>query len=245
LLCCALVQQPLAMGSLYESPLLSYVVVRYVRRHSVWRAPSVMASILQRLRYGMRLTLLGASCAKWLLLRNSGTLPNAPIAAQATEALRNLHQQWLCGTESRSVNSALDNLTLYVKLLARHSLPSRTICERAQQLVSFGYVQLPLAQWCNFLHALLARCSHTLHDGLLFALPGTERFPHMHQLRENWFDKRLGASFIDNPANEALLTPWRHWLLAHVDTHPATSVLTLGAGGAEPRWHTPGIRQYL
>jgi hypothetical protein len=85
----------------------------------------------------------------------------------------------------------------------------------------------------------------TLHDELLFALPGTERFLRTHQLCENWFDARPGASFLDNPANEVLLAPWRHWLLAHVDSHPATSALTLGAGGTEPRWHTPGIRQYL
>ncbi len=81
LLCLALVQQPLAAGSLYESPLLSYVVVRCVRRHGVWRAPSIVASILQRLRYGVCLTLLGASRTEWLLLRDSGPLPSAPTAA--------------------------------------------------------------------------------------------------------------------------------------------------------------------
>ncbi len=193
----------------------------------------------------MRLTLLGASRAEWLLLRDSGLLPSAPTTAQATEALRGLHRQWLCGTESRSVGSTLDNLALYVKLVARHSLPSRTICEHAQKLVSFGHVQLPLAQWHDFVNVLLARYSCTLHDELLFALPGMERFLHTHQLRENWFDARLGASFLDNPANEALLAPWRHWLLAHVDSHLATSALTLGAGSAEPHWHKPGIRQYL
>jgi hypothetical protein len=101
----------------------------------------------------------------------------------------------------------LDNLALYVKLVARHSLPSCTICECAQQLVSFGYVQLPLAQWRNFVYALLARCSRTLQDELLFALPGTEYFPCTHQLRKNWFDARPSASFLDNPANEALLMP--------------------------------------
>ncbi len=97
-----------------------------------------------------------------------------------------------------------------MKLVARCSLPSRTICERAQQWVSFGHLQLPLAQWRNFVNALLARCSRTLHDVLLFALPGTERFLRMHQLRENWFDAWPGASFLDNPANEALLAPWQH-----------------------------------
>ncbi len=50
LLCLALVQQLLATGSLYESPLLSYVAVRCIRRHGAWPAPSVVASILQRLR---------------------------------------------------------------------------------------------------------------------------------------------------------------------------------------------------
>jgi hypothetical protein len=44
------------------------------------------------------LTLLGASHAEWLLLRDSGPLPSVPTAAQVTEALRGLHQQWLCGT---------------------------------------------------------------------------------------------------------------------------------------------------
>ncbi len=89
--------------------------------------------------------------------------------------------------------------------MAQHLLPSRAICKRAQQLVSFGHVQLLLAQWRDFVNALLARCSRTLHDELLFALPGTERFPHTYQLCENWFDARPGASFLDNPANEALL----------------------------------------
>jgi hypothetical protein len=46
LLCLALVQQLLAVGSLYKSPLLSYVAVRCIGRHGAWRAPSVMASIL-------------------------------------------------------------------------------------------------------------------------------------------------------------------------------------------------------
>ncbi len=121
-----------------------------------------------------------------------------------------------------------------MKLVARHSLPSRAICKCAQQLVSFGHVQLPLAQWHNFVSALLTRCSRTLHDELLFTLPGTECFPRMHQLRKNWFDTRPGASFFDYLANEALLAPWRHWLLAHVDSHPATSALSLSTGGAEP-----------
>ncbi len=93
LLCLALVQQPLAAGSLYESPLLSYVAVRCIRRHGAWRAPSVVVSILQRLRYGVRLTLLGALRVEWLLLHDSGPLPSAPTAAQATKALRVLHQQ--------------------------------------------------------------------------------------------------------------------------------------------------------
>jgi hypothetical protein len=147
LLCLALVQQLLTAGSLYESSLLSYVAVHCVRRHGAWRAPSIVASILLCLLYGVCLTLLGGARAEWLLLRNSGPLSSTPIAAQATGALRGLHQQWLCGTKSWSVGSALDNLALYVKLVAWHSLPSRAICERAQQLVSFGHVQLPLAQW--------------------------------------------------------------------------------------------------
>ncbi len=91
----------------------------------------------------------------------------------------------------------------------------------------------------------MACCSHTRHNELLFALLGTERFLRTHQLRENWLDAQPGARFLDNPANEALLAPWRHWLLAHIDSHPAMSALTLGAGGTEPRWYMPGIRQYL
>ncbi len=78
----------------------------------------------------------------------------------------------------------------------------------------------------------MAYCSRTLHDELLFALPGTERFPHTKQLCENWFDAWPGASFLDNLANEALLETWWQWLLAHVDMHPATSALVFSAGGA-------------
>ncbi len=132
LLCLALVQQPLAAGSLYESPLLSYVAVRCVEQHGAGRAPSVVALIFQRLRYGVCLTLLGALRAEWLLLCDSGLLPSAPKATQATEALCSLHQQWLCGTESRSVGRALNNLALYVKLVAQLLPPSRAICKRAQ-----------------------------------------------------------------------------------------------------------------
>ncbi len=132
MLCLALVQQLLVAGSLYESPLLSYVAMRCIGRHGAWRAPSVVASILQCLRHGVRLMLLGGSRAEWLLLRNSCMLPSALTAAQVTEALRGLHQQWLCGTESRSVSSTLDNLALYVKLVAQHSLPSRAIYDRTQ-----------------------------------------------------------------------------------------------------------------
>ncbi len=102
-----------------------------------------------------------------------------------------------------------------------------------------------MTQWRDWVGQLVNSCSDMLHAELLFALPGTERFPHMHQRCEDWFDKRPGANLLDNAANEALLAPWRHWLLAHVDTHPATHALTLSAGSAEPHWHTLGIRQYL
>ncbi len=84
MLCLALVQQPLAAGSLYKCPLLSYVAVRCIRRHSAWRAPSVVASILQCLHYGVRLMLLGSLRAEWLLLCDSGPLPSAPTTAQVT-----------------------------------------------------------------------------------------------------------------------------------------------------------------
>jgi hypothetical protein len=90
-----------------------------------------VASFLQRQRYNVRLTLLGPLRNEWLLLRDSGTLPCAPTAAQVTEALRGLHQQWLCSTESWSIGSALNNLALYVKLVVRHLLPSRAICKHA------------------------------------------------------------------------------------------------------------------
>ncbi len=145
-----------------------------------------------------------------------------------------------------TVGSALSHIFLYVKLVARHSLrQGPAMYERVLQQVRFAPVQLHMMQWCDWVGLLVDSCSRTLHAELLFALPGTERFPRMHQLREDWFDKRPGANFLDNAANEALLAPWRHWLLAHVDTHPATRALTLSAGGAEPHWHTPGIRQYL
>jgi hypothetical protein len=55
----------------------------------------------------------------------------------------------------------------------------------SQQLVSFGHLQWPLTQWCDFVHALLACCLRTLHDELLFTLPEMERFPRTHQLRKN------------------------------------------------------------
>jgi hypothetical protein len=81
-------------------------------------------------------------------------------------------------------------------------------------------------QWHNFVNALFTRCLRSLHDELLFTLPGVERFPHASQLRENWFNARPGKNFCNNASNDALLAPWRNWLLAHVDTHPATSALT-------------------
>ncbi len=87
----------------------------------------------------------------------------------------------------------------------------------------------------------------SLHDELLFALPGVERFPHASQLRDNWFDVRPGKNFCDNASNDALLAPWRNWLLAHVDTLLATSAMTKDGrtcSGA-PQWDAFGMRHYL
>jgi hypothetical protein len=115
------------------------------------------------------------------------------------------------------------------------------------ELVCFRHIQLQLTQWHNFFNVLVTRCSRSLHDELLFALSGVERFPHPSQLRENWFDTGPGKNFCDNASNDALLAPWRNWLLAHVDTHPATSALTKDGrtrSGA-PQWDAFGVCYYL
>jgi aminoglycoside phosphotransferase (APT) family kinase protein len=83
-----------------------------------------------------------------------------------------------------------------------------------------------MKQWHNFVRHLVESCLRTLHDIFPFPLSGAKGFLCMHQLRENWFNKWLGTSFLDNLANALLLAPWQNWLLAHIHMHPATSVLT-------------------
>jgi hypothetical protein len=115
------------------------------------------------------------------------------------------------------------------------------------ELVCFRHIQLQLSQWCDFVNALFTRYSKRLHDELLFALLGVERFLHASQLRKNWFDARPGENFCDNASNDALLAPWRNWLLVHVDTHAATSALTKDGrtrSGAS-QWDAFGVRHYL
>jgi hypothetical protein len=245
----ALVQQALPYSSHFASPLLSYMAVRCLTRRGTWRAPNDYSSILNRLRYSVRLTLLGESRAEWVLLRDSGLRPSAAAAIHATDALRGVCQQWLCRDSTPpSVSSAMSRIFLYVKLVARHSLPQgQIVWDRAMELVCFRHIQLQLTQWRNFVNALFTCCSRSLHDELLFALPDVERFPHACQLRENWFDARPGKKFCDTASNDALLAPWRNWLLAHVDTHLATSALTNDGrtrSGA-PQWDAYGVRHYL
>jgi hypothetical protein len=88
----ALVQQALPYGSHFQSPLLSYMAVRCLTRHGAWRDPGDFSSILNRLRYGLRLTLLSASRPEWVLLRDDGPRPTAQSAILATEALRRIRE---------------------------------------------------------------------------------------------------------------------------------------------------------
>ncbi len=72
--------------------------------------------------------LLGASRAKWVLLRNNSPHPSAVAAIHATDALRGICQQWLCrDSMPPSVSSAMSCIFLYMKLVARHSLPQGPI----------------------------------------------------------------------------------------------------------------------
>jgi hypothetical protein len=245
----ALVQQALLYGSHFASLLLSYMAVRCLTRQGAWRAPNDYSSILNRLRYGVRLTLLGALRAEWVLLRDSSPRPSAAAAIHSTDLLCGVCQQWLCRDSTPpSVSSTMSRIFLYVKLVARHSLPQgQIVWDRAMELVCFRHIKLQLTQWRNFVNALFTRCSRSLHDELLFALPGVERFPHASQLRENWFDTRPGKNFCNNASNNALLAPWYNSLLAHVDTHPATSALTKDRGtrSGALQWDAYGVCHYL
>jgi hypothetical protein len=86
--CMALAQQALPYSSHFQSLLLSYMRVRCLTWQGAWRVPNNYSSIFNHLHSGLRLTLLGASRAEWLLLRNNGPRPSAHATIQATEALR-------------------------------------------------------------------------------------------------------------------------------------------------------------
>ncbi len=138
----ALVQQALPYGSHFTSPLLSNMAVRCLTRQGAWRAPNDYLSILNHLRYEVRLTLLGASRAEWVLLRDSGPRPSAATAIHTTDALCGVCQQWLCyDSTPPSVSSSMSRIFLYVKLVARHSLPqSQIVWDRAMELVCFRHI---------------------------------------------------------------------------------------------------------
>ncbi len=149
-------------------------------QQGAWRTPNDYSSIFNRLYYGMRLTLLGTSCVKWVLLRNSSPRPSTAVAIHITDALRGVCRQWLChNSMPPSVSSAMSRIFLYVKLVARHSLPQgQIVWDRAMELICFQYILLQLTQWYNFINTLFTRCPRSLCDELLFALLGVERFSH-------------------------------------------------------------------
>jgi hypothetical protein len=246
-----LVQQPLPYGSYFQSPLLSYMAVRCLTRHGAWRSPGDYASILNCLRYGLRLTLLGASRPEWVVLREDGPRPTAQSAILATEALRRIREQWLCRDSTPpTVSSAVSRIFLYVKLVGRRSLlQGQVVWDRALELVSFRHVQLQLTQWRGFVNNLLQRCQRLLHTKLLFGLPGIEQFPRAQQLRDDAFDARPGRNFADHPGNDMHLGPWRNWLLVHVGTHEATASLIRRQADADPAsapsWDANGVKAYM
>ncbi len=121
--CAALVQQPLAPGSIFASSLLSFATVRSLKRQGAWRLPTDYSRLLKRLRYGLRLTLLGASRSDWLHANDDGPRASDEAALAATAALQQLRDQWLCcNSTPPTFGSALSLIFLYVKLVARHSL---------------------------------------------------------------------------------------------------------------------------
>jgi hypothetical protein len=69
------------------------MAVRCLTRQGAWRAPNDYSSILNHLRYSVRLTLLGALRAEWVLLRDSGPRPSDVAAIHATDALCSICQQ--------------------------------------------------------------------------------------------------------------------------------------------------------
>jgi hypothetical protein len=125
-----------------------------------------------------------------VLLRDSGPCPSAAVAIHATDTLRGICQQWLCcDSTPSSVSSTMSRIFIYMKLVARHSLlRGQIVWNRAMELVCFRHIQLHLTQWCNIVNTHFTRYSRSLHDELLFVLPGVKPFPHASQLRKNWFD---------------------------------------------------------
>ncbi len=247
--CLALVQQGLPYGSLFASLLLSYVAGCCLMWQGVLHAPNDYSSIINRLRYGMLLTLQSASRVKWLLLRNKGLSPSTAVAVHATEALRSICQQCLCcDSMPPSVRSALNCIILYVKVVAQHALlPGQIVWDRTMELVCFRHMQLQLMQWRDYVNNLNLRCSHMLHDKLLFALLSVDSFPLARQLRKSWCGAQPDKNFCYKASNKALLAPWRNWLLAHIDTDPVTHALTKAqhTHASASQWDTYGVQHYL
>jgi hypothetical protein len=88
-----------------------------------WRLPTDYWRLLKRLRYRLRLTLLGASRSDWLHANDNGPHDSDKAALAAKAALQQLRNQWLCcDSTPPTVGSALSRIFLYVKLVPRHSL---------------------------------------------------------------------------------------------------------------------------
>jgi hypothetical protein len=222
------VQQTLATGSVFQSLQLSFMAVRRLTRLGAWRLPNDYLSLLNRLRYGLRLMLLGGLHCEWLHVSKNKLRTSNKAALAATALLMQLREKWLC-CESLppTLSSAISRIFFYIKLVMHYYRPQgQVVWDCALQLVCYRSVQLRMTQWHNFAAHLIDSCLHTLHNKLLLSLPGTERFPRTHQLCKDWFNKQPGTNFLDNLANASLLAPWQNWLLAHIGMHAATSALT-------------------
>jgi hypothetical protein len=112
------------LGSVFASPLLSFMAVRSLTRHGAWQTPNDYLSQLNRLRYCFRLTLLGASRSEWLLMHDDSPRPLDDSAVRVTEALKGICEQRLCRDGwPPTVGTTLSCIFLYTRLVAFNPRP--------------------------------------------------------------------------------------------------------------------------
>jgi hypothetical protein len=233
--------QTLVGGRDFASPLLSYLAVRCLSRQGYWLAPAVYTSYLNKVRFGLQLTLLGCIRRSWLVISDDLRPPDdGKAAGAATGRLELLRKEWLC-RDRPSAREAVFSTFSRVWLLAEKCKKTwhgagLVNWDRNLEVLSYGATRLRMSEWRALIADLKHRCTHRLQHQLLFGLllpTATSghriHLPRAADLQDDWNDLVTGHSF-NHPKNAEILRGWDTWLMANLETQPAVRKALLHDG---------------